>query len=200
MRERLLAINPSADIEIQQERYSDDRHAEFRLEDYDFILDAIDSLSDKASLILRACMTPATFFSSMGAALKTDPTKVRVAEFMEVRGCPSAPPSARNSAGPAPFRPSPSSASMTKKSSPTVERPERTRRCPMARRPSTAPLPLSSVFSVLPWPDWSCRIFTSKQILRSAQNDRCHLTRSGLAAMNFSQLEADFRPASGEVV
>ncbi len=88
MRKRLLAINPSADIVIRQERYSDDRHADFRLEDYDYILDAIDALSDKASLILRACATPATFFSSMGAALKTDPTKVRVAEFLEVRGCP----------------------------------------------------------------------------------------------------------------
>lgn len=88
LRERLLEINPAADITVRQERYSDDNFLSFNLEDYDYILDAIDALSDKASLILRACATPATFFSSMGAALKTDPTQVRVAEFFEVRGCP----------------------------------------------------------------------------------------------------------------
>ena len=88
LRERLLEINPEADITVRQERYSDDNYLSFNLEGYDYILDAIDALSDKASLILRACATPATFFSSMGAALKTDPTKVRVAEFFEVRGCP----------------------------------------------------------------------------------------------------------------
>ena len=88
LRERLLKINPDADITVRQERYSDDNYLSFNLEGYDYILDAIDALSDKASLILRACATPATFFSSMGAALKTDPTKVRVAEFFEVRGCP----------------------------------------------------------------------------------------------------------------
>ena len=88
LRERLLKINPDADITVRQERYSDDNYLSFNLEGYDYILDAIDALSDKASLILRACATLATFFSSMGAALKTDPTKVRVAEFFEVRGCP----------------------------------------------------------------------------------------------------------------
>ena len=54
----------------------------------DYIIDAIDSLKDKALLILRACQTRAVFFSSMGAALKMDPTKIRVAEFWKVRGCP----------------------------------------------------------------------------------------------------------------
>ena len=70
LRERLLEINPEADITVRQERYSDDNYLSFNLEGYDYILDAIDALSDKASLILRACATPATFFSSMGAALR----------------------------------------------------------------------------------------------------------------------------------
>ena len=38
--------------------------------------------------MLRACETRATLFSSMGAALKMDPTLIRVAEFWKVRGCP----------------------------------------------------------------------------------------------------------------
>ena len=37
---------------------------------------------------MRACQTSAVFFSSMGAALKMDPTRIRVAEFWKVRGCP----------------------------------------------------------------------------------------------------------------
>ena len=52
-------------------------------------VDAIDSLKDKAHLILAACKClNVKLFSSMGAALKLDSTKVQVAEFWEVRGCP----------------------------------------------------------------------------------------------------------------
>ena len=88
LRQQLLEINPKAEIEAVQAIYSDETVDRFHLEEYDYIIDAIDSLKDKASLILRACETPATFFSSMGAACKVDPTLVRVAEFWEVRGCP----------------------------------------------------------------------------------------------------------------
>ena len=49
---------------------------------------AVVVLHNCKDLILHATATPATFFSSMGAACKIDPTKVRVASFWEVRGCP----------------------------------------------------------------------------------------------------------------
>lgn len=88
LKARLLEINPKAEIEAVQDIYSEETHGRFALDRYDYIVDAIDSLKDKASLILRACETQAVFFSAMGAALKMDPTRVRVAEFMEVRGCP----------------------------------------------------------------------------------------------------------------
>ena len=87
LRQRLLAINPSAEIEARQQIYSETA-ADFHLETYDYIVDAIDSLQHKAQLILHACRTKARFFSSMGAALKLDPTKIAVAEFWKVRGCP----------------------------------------------------------------------------------------------------------------
>lgn len=54
------------------------------------IVDAIDSLKDKAALILEACRTEALFVSSMGAALKIDPTRIRVAEFRKIEGDPLA--------------------------------------------------------------------------------------------------------------
>ncbi|MCR4860217.1 MAG: tRNA threonylcarbamoyladenosine dehydratase [Bacteroidales bacterium] len=88
LRERLLEIDPEAQIETRQEVFSAETADRFELGAYDYILDAIDSLKDKGELILRATRTPAVFFSSMGAALKVDPTQVRVAEFWNVRGCP----------------------------------------------------------------------------------------------------------------
>ena len=88
LREMLLDINPSASIETIQARFTEVSAPDFSLDSYDYIIDAIDALKDKASLILHATATPATFFSSMGAACKIDPTKVRVASFWDVRGCP----------------------------------------------------------------------------------------------------------------
>lgn len=88
LRERLLEIAPDAEITALQKVFSAETAGEFVMEEYDYILDAIDSFKDKCELILRATRTPAVFFSSMGAALKVDPTQVRVAEFWNVRGCP----------------------------------------------------------------------------------------------------------------
>ena len=88
MKERLLQINPDAEIKAEQREYSPETRDDFMMEGYDYIIDAIDSLKDKSDLILRATMTEAVFFSSMGAACKIDPTKVKVAEFWDVRGCP----------------------------------------------------------------------------------------------------------------
>lgn len=88
LKERLLEINPDCQINALQKVYNEQTAAEFNLDDYDYIIDAIDSLKDKALLIMQACQTKAEFFSSMGAALKIDPTKIKVGEFWKVRGCP----------------------------------------------------------------------------------------------------------------
>lgn len=88
LRERLLEINPDADIMAMQKVYCQEENEAFQLEDYDYIIDCIDSLKDKMALLLNATATDATVFSSMGAALKMDPTQVKVAELWKVRGCP----------------------------------------------------------------------------------------------------------------
>ena len=90
LKERLKEINPEIDITAIQEIYSEETADRFDLDSYDFIVDAIDSLKDKAALILHATRSKAKFYSSMGAALKLDPTKIEVAEFWKVRGCPLA--------------------------------------------------------------------------------------------------------------
>ena len=88
LKERLLEISPNCEITALQKIYTEENADEFQLDQYDYIIDAIDSLKDKVSLIMRACQTKAVFYSSMGAALKMDPTKIKVAEFWKVRGCP----------------------------------------------------------------------------------------------------------------
>lgn len=88
LRDRLLEINPKAEITAIQKIYSPETFESFDLDSFDFIVDAIDSLSNKVHLIQQATKTNATFFSSMGAALKMDPTRIKVAEFWKVQGCP----------------------------------------------------------------------------------------------------------------
>ena len=87
LRERFMEINPDAEIEAVASAYNAETSDAFRLETYDYILDAIDSLSEKVHLIRTATGLPrATFFSSMGAALKLDPQRIRVAPFSRVAG------------------------------------------------------------------------------------------------------------------
>ncbi|MDE6276526.1 MAG: tRNA threonylcarbamoyladenosine dehydratase [Muribaculaceae bacterium] len=94
LRERLLAINPHAEVRAIRGVYSPETAASFDIETYDYAIDAIDSLANKADLVLR-CTSPETaprraFFSSMGAALKLHAGAIDVAEFRKVVGCPLA--------------------------------------------------------------------------------------------------------------
>ena len=90
LKERLLTINPSAEITALQKIFTQETAGEFDLDSYDYIIDAIDSLKDKALLILMATQTKAKLYSSMGAALKMDPTRIQVTEFWKVKGDPLA--------------------------------------------------------------------------------------------------------------
>ena len=87
---RLLSINPQADITALPLRYDTDTADRFDFNQYDYVLDAIDSLDCKMLLIRRATLSTATLFSSMGAARKYDPARIEVAEFWKVHGCPLA--------------------------------------------------------------------------------------------------------------
>ena len=90
LKERLLSINPSAEITALQQIFTAETAESFDIGSYDYIIDAIDSLKDKALLILMGTKTKAKFFSSMGAALKLDPTRIKTAEFWKVQGDPLA--------------------------------------------------------------------------------------------------------------
>ncbi|MDE6018228.1 MAG: tRNA threonylcarbamoyladenosine dehydratase [Muribaculaceae bacterium] len=87
---RLLEINPDVEINALNLFYDESTSSCIDLNQYDYIVDAIDSLKDKALLILNATKSGKKFYSSMGAALKMDPAKVKTAEFWNVKGCPLA--------------------------------------------------------------------------------------------------------------
>ncbi len=89
--ERLRDINPDCRIEARRERYSAENADSFPLQEFDYVIDAIDSVADKAALILHATsLRSLTLLSSMGAARKFDPGRIQVAEFWKVKGCPLA--------------------------------------------------------------------------------------------------------------
>lgn len=90
LKARLQSIHPDVEITALEKTFTEDTASDFQLDTYNYIIDAIDSLKDKALLILTACQSKGKLFSSMGAALKLDPTKIQVAEFWKVKGDPLA--------------------------------------------------------------------------------------------------------------
>lgn len=87
MKRILQSINPEANITAMNMLYTPDTAPQFDFDSYDYVVDAIDSLRDKVHLILKATSSRCRFLSSMGAALKTDPTRIRVDEFWKAKGC-----------------------------------------------------------------------------------------------------------------
>ena len=90
LKEHLLTISPEPEIDERHEAFNAATAAGFDIGSYDYVVDAIDSLQDKMLLIRTACDAGVRLFSSMGAARKLDPTRVKVAEFWKVYGCPLA--------------------------------------------------------------------------------------------------------------
>lgn len=84
---RVHAINPDCKVETWCGVYTRENAGQFPLKDYDVIVDAIDSVDSKAALIVNATRIPGLkLVSSMGAALKKDILKIRVAKFEKVEG------------------------------------------------------------------------------------------------------------------
>nr|MEE4267913.1 tRNA threonylcarbamoyladenosine dehydratase [Candidatus Krumholzibacteria bacterium] len=84
---RLALISPDCRITTRQEFYSPENAESFRLEEYDFVLDCIDSVPSKVDLLVRANQAGCTIFASMGAAFKLDPTRIRTGSIWQTGGC-----------------------------------------------------------------------------------------------------------------
>jgi len=90
LRDRFLEINPGAVVIAQRKSFGEATLPEFRLDDYDYVIDAIDSVADKALLLGECVKAGVTVFSSMGAAARTDPSRIKTAKLSKTHGCPLA--------------------------------------------------------------------------------------------------------------
>jgi tRNA A37 threonylcarbamoyladenosine dehydratase len=86
MKARLLEINPELEVTALAARWTGSGPGDEKVFDADLIVDAIDSVDCKAELILQATEKGVPVVSSMGAALRSDPTKVAVKRFDKVAG------------------------------------------------------------------------------------------------------------------
>ena len=91
MRERILNINPSARVDTIQKFYLTDEDAEnFFICRYDYVVDAIDTLTAKINLVLECKRREIPIISSMGAGNKLDPTRFKVDDIYKTSTDPVA--------------------------------------------------------------------------------------------------------------
>jgi len=90
MRDRILDINPSCKVEVNSVFYSADNADEYDLSRYSYIIDAIDTVTSKLELILRARTAGVPVISCMGAGNKLDPTAFEVSDIYKTSVCPLA--------------------------------------------------------------------------------------------------------------
>ena len=90
MRDRILDINPKADVRIHNCFYLPENAADFDFSEYDYVVDAVDTVTAKIELIMRAKEAGTPVISSMGAGNKLDASAFRVADIYKTKVCPLA--------------------------------------------------------------------------------------------------------------
>lgn len=90
MKERILEINPKAIVNIHQCFFTPDTADQFDFSKYSYVVDAIDTVTGKIELVLRANESQVPIISCMGAGNKIDPTKLEVADIYKTSVCPLA--------------------------------------------------------------------------------------------------------------
>ena len=81
LKERMMDINPDLKMEAIKKFYLPESENEFDLSKYDYVIDAVDNVSAKISLVLRATEANTPIISAMGAGNKLDPTKLEVSDI-----------------------------------------------------------------------------------------------------------------------
>ncbi len=90
MKERVLQINPDAEVQAFKEFYTPEKGDRLLTDDLDYIVDAVDNVTGKLDLIKRAKDKDIRIVSAMGAGNKIDPTAFEVADISETSVCPLA--------------------------------------------------------------------------------------------------------------
>lgn len=90
MRDRMLEINPDAKIDVHRCFFLPENADEFPFHEYDYVVDAVDTVTAKIELILRAQKQGVPIISAMGAGNKLDAGRLKIADIYETRVCPLA--------------------------------------------------------------------------------------------------------------
>jgi len=90
LKKRLLEINPECEVRAWDELFSRENAAKFEMQNADYVIDAIDTMNHKLDLIEITFSTKAKLFSSMGMALKLDPSKIKAVSIWKTDVCPLA--------------------------------------------------------------------------------------------------------------
>lgn len=90
MRERILSINPNAVIEERKCFYLPENAEEFDFTEYSYVVDAVDTVTAKIEIIMRAQSQGVPVISSMGTGNKLDPSRLQIADIYQTSVCPLA--------------------------------------------------------------------------------------------------------------
>ncbi|MDW2797930.1 tRNA threonylcarbamoyladenosine dehydratase [Clostridium boliviensis] len=90
MKERILEINPDAEVEMHKCFFLPENAGDFSFQDYDYVVDAVDTVTAKLQLVMQAKEADVPVISCMGAGNKLDPTQFEVADIYKTSVCPLA--------------------------------------------------------------------------------------------------------------
>lgn len=90
MKNRMLEINPDVDVRLYKCFFLPESAADFPFEEYDYIVDAVDTVTAKIELIMRAKASNVPIISAMGAGNKLDPGRFKIADIYDTSVCPLA--------------------------------------------------------------------------------------------------------------
>lgn len=90
LKKRLLEINPDCEITAHNKFFRREDAKIFGIEEADYVIDAIDTVTHKLDLIETVCDSKAVLFSSMGMSFKMDPSRIKTASIWKTKACPLA--------------------------------------------------------------------------------------------------------------
>lgn len=90
MKERMLDINPEADIDARRCFFLPENQDEFNFAEYDYVVDAVDTVTAKIAIIMKAKEAGVPVISAMGAGNKMDPSRFQVTDIFKTTMCPLA--------------------------------------------------------------------------------------------------------------
>ncbi|MBP0978386.1 MAG: tRNA threonylcarbamoyladenosine dehydratase, partial [Oscillospiraceae bacterium] len=90
MLERMKDINPDVDVRVHNCFFLPENADDFPFEEYDYVVDAVDTVTAKLELIMRSKAKNVPVISAMGAGNKLDPGRFKIADIYKTSGCPLA--------------------------------------------------------------------------------------------------------------